>query len=193
MSKKAEEFFDIPQVQKIGIYAIRNKSNNKYYIGSSVNVYNRMLTHARSILRYGGINIHMAKDLKKKDYKNLEFIVLKTFEDGVITDRKLRDKEWKMILKYQSHISGYNKAGTHGNGCFSEEQLLYCPVVKVSKKKETKKEAKKENCDRISATLPKGTTDRIKALGLTVNGFINDLVLAELERLERDKSSEPPF
>ena len=51
MSKKAEEFFDIPQVQKIGIYAIRNKSNNKYYIGSSVNVYNRMLTHARPILR----------------------------------------------------------------------------------------------------------------------------------------------
>ena len=194
MSKKAEEFFDIPQVQKIGIYAIRNKSNNKYYIGSSVNVYNRMLTHARSILRYGGINIHMAKDLKKKDYKNLEFIVLKTFEDGVITDRKLRDKEWKMILKYQSHISGYNKAGTHGNGYFSEEQLLYCPVVKVSKKKEAKKEARKaQNYDRVSATLPKGTTERIKALGLSINGFINDLVLAELERLDRDKSSDPPF
>ena len=98
-----------------------------------------------------------------------------------------------MILKYQSHITGYNKEGTHGNGCFSEEQLLYCPVVKVSKKKETKKEAKKENCDRISAILPKGTTERIKALGLSINGFINDLVLAELERLERDKSSEPPF
>ena len=27
MSKKAEEFFNIPQVQKIGIYAIRNRSN----------------------------------------------------------------------------------------------------------------------------------------------------------------------
>lgn len=190
MSKKAEEFFDIPQVQKIGIYAIRNKSNNKCYIGSSVNVYNRMLTHARSILRYGGINIHMAKDLKKKDYKNLEFIVLKTFEDGVITDRKLRDKEWKMILKYQSHISGYNKAGTHGNGYFSEEQLLYCPVVKVREKKEARKA---QNYDRVSATLPKGTTERIKALGLSINGFINDLVLAELERLENGKSSEPPF
>ena len=47
--------------------------------------------------------------------------------------------------------------------------------------------------DRVSATLPKGTTERIKALGLSINGFINDLVLAELERLERDKTSEPPF
>ena len=38
--------------------------------------------------------------------------------------------------------------------------------------------------DRVSATLPKGTTERIKALGLSVNGLINKLVLAELERLE---------
>ena len=38
--------------------------------------------------------------------------------------------------------------------------------------------------DRVSATLTKGTTERIKALGLSVNGLINKLVLAELERLE---------
>lgn len=68
MSKKAEEFFDIPKVQKIGIYAIRNKSNNKYYIGSSVNVYNRMLTHAMSILRYGGISIHIYQAITKQEH-----------------------------------------------------------------------------------------------------------------------------
>lgn len=58
-------------------------------------------------------------------------------------------------------------------------------------KKQNEEIAKKY--DRVSATLPKGTTERIKALGLSVNGLINKLVLAELERLERDKSSEPPF
>ena len=51
----------------------------------------------------------------------------------------------------------------------------------------------KGNYDRVSATLPKGTTERIKALGLTVNGLINDLVLTELERLENSKASDPPF
>ena len=62
-----------------------------------------------------------------------------------------------------------------------------------------KKRYKKQNeaiankDDRVSATLPKGTTERIKALGLTVNGLINDLVLAELDRLERGRTSEPPF
>lgn len=45
-------------------------------------------------------------------------------------------------------------------------------------------EAIRKKYDRVSATLPKGTTDRIKALGLTVNKLINDLVLAELDRLE---------
>lgn len=51
----------------------------------------------------------------------------------------------------------------------------------------------KGNYDRVSATLPKGTTERIKALGLSVNGLINSLVLAELERLENGKTSDPPF
>ena len=183
MAKKAEKVFSIPQVQKIGIYAIHNKANGKFYIGSSVNVYNRMLTHARSILRNGGINIHMAKDLKKKDYKNLEFIVLKTYDNGTITDAQLRNEEWETIKKYDSFENGYNKAWTHGNGVFKENEFLECKPVKTSG----------GNHDRVSATLPKGTTERIKALGLSVNGLINKLVLAELERLESNKLSEPPF
>lgn len=46
----------------------------------------------------------------------------------------------------------------------------------------------REEYDRISVTLPKGTKDRIKAQGFTVNGYINELVLADLERLERKNS-----
>lgn len=64
---------------------------------------------------------------------------------------------------------------------------------RIAKQYKRQNEYIKGNYDRISATLPKGTTERIKALGLTVNGLINDLILSELERLERDKSSEPPF
>lgn len=58
----------------------------------------------------------------------------------------------------------------------------------------------KENYDRISITLPKGTKERIQAQGLTINGFVNELVLAELERLEaqttptdNDSSTGCPF
>lgn len=38
--------------------------------------------------------------------------------------------------------------------------------------------------------FPKGTTERIKAQGKSVNGFVNDLVLAELERLEQIQKPE---
>lgn len=66
-------------------------------------------------------------------------------------------------------------------------------LEKYKKRVKYQNEAAKKNWDTVSCRLPKGTKDRIKALGLTVNGLINDLMIAELERLERGKSSEPPF
>lgn len=42
----------------------------------------------------------------------------------------------------------------------------------------------REDYDRVSAVLPKGTVERIKALGFTVNGVIKDSVLAFLEIAE---------
>ena len=60
----------------------------------------------------------------------------------------------------------------------------------------TKKAINKYNSkfDRIAVNLPIGTKERIKELtGKSCNAYISELVLAELERLERRKSSEPPF
>lgn len=42
----------------------------------------------------------------------------------------------------------------------------------------------KENYDRVSITLPKGTKDRIKATGETINAYISRIVLEDLERME---------
>ena len=53
-------------------------------------------------------------------------------------------------------------------------------------------EKAKENYDRISVMLPKGTKDRIQAQGLTINGFVNQLVLEKLDELEKNKN-ECPF
>ena len=60
----------------------------------------------------------------------------------------------------------------------------------------TKKAINKYNSkfDRIAVNLPIGTKGRIKELtGKSCNAYISELVLAELERLENGKSSEPPF
>ena len=52
----------------------------------------------------------------------------------------------------------------------------------------------KQDYDRASVTLPKGTKDRIQALGYTVNGFLNSAVLAEPESVHGFPlpSSHPP-
>lgn len=42
----------------------------------------------------------------------------------------------------------------------------------------------KENYDRISITLPKGTKERIKAKGESINGYITRLVLTDLDKSE---------
>lgn len=48
-----------------------------------------------------------------------------------------------------------------------------------------------ENYDRVSLTLPKGTKQRITSKGETVNGFINRIVLAELDRIETGVAPGP--
>lgn len=45
-------------------------------------------------------------------------------------------------------------------------------------------EAIKDNYDKVTATLPKGTVDRIRALGLSINSAINKSLLAYLDCLE---------
>lgn len=52
-------------------------------------------------------------------------------------------------------------------------------------------EKAKENYDRISVMLPKGTKDRIQAQGLTINGFVNQLVLDKLDELENNNNEYP--
>lgn len=54
----------------------------------------------------------------------------------------------------------------------------------LNKRYKKQNEAISNKYDRISATLPKGTVERIKAHGLTVNGVINDCVLKFLDSIE---------
>lgn len=54
-------------------------------------------------------------------------------------------------------------------------------TVSKAAQKATEKYAK-ENYDRILVKFPKGTKDKIKATGETVNGFINRAVSEKLEK-----------
>lgn len=60
-------------------------------------------------------------------------------------------------------------------------------IDKQKERVKTQNEKAKENWDTVSCRLPKGTKDRIKALGLSVNGFINKSVLAYLDCIEEEQ------
>ena len=62
-----------------------------------------------------------------------------------------------------------------------DQQLI---IDRQKKRVKDQNESAKERWDTVSCRLPKGTRKRIIDKGLTVNGFINSLVLKELEKLE---------
>lgn len=60
-------------------------------------------------------------------------------------------------------------------------------IDKHRKRIREQNEKAKENWETVSCRLPNGTKDRVKALGLTMNGLINSSLLSELDRLESKK------
>lgn len=182
---KIKDCFIIPEVQKIGIYAIHNNKTNKYYIGSSVNVYKRMIEHARKILKNRGLNKIMRQDIKtKKDFKNFNFIILETFENNTITDKELRKIELDYIRKYDAFKNGYNLNGTYTNGQFELNEKLICkeiPTRKATANYQSK-------FDLIQIRLPKGTKEKIKNIinPDSVNNYIVELIEKDLEQKEKN-------
>ena len=82
-----------------------------------------------------------------------------------------------------------------------EKKLKEQQEVIDSQKKRIREQNKaaKEKWDCVSCRLPSGTKDRIKALGLSVNGFLRASVEERLDRLETERKEnlasgiEPPF
>lgn len=91
---RKNHIIDVPDVEKIGVYAIYNSKTDKYYVGSSTNIKKRMCQHRCGIENLKHVNSKIMKDLKsKEDIKNFSFHVLETFENLQITDRQLRGRE----------------------------------------------------------------------------------------------------
>ena len=66
-------------------------------------------------------------------------------------------------------------------------------VETLQKRYKKQNEHIKNNYDRVSITLPKGTKERIQAKGESVNGYITRLVLADLQRKEQTADNLPDF
>jgi predicted GIY-YIG superfamily endonuclease len=89
----------------IGIYAIRNKVNNKVYIGSSVDIFRRFRKHKTELNTGKHSNIHLKRAFEIFGKDVFEFIFLEECEKEVLIQ-----KEIEYIQKYNSlnEECGYN-------------------------------------------------------------------------------------
>lgn len=95
-----------------GIYLIRNKINNKIYIGQSVNIYRRWQEHLRSAqpnkyskksLRDSNAPIHLA--MQKYKIENFEISLLEKCSKEQLNEKEIY---WIALLKSNNSSIGYN-------------------------------------------------------------------------------------
>lgn len=98
----------------IGIYGFKNKINEKWYIGQSVDINRRYNQH---------LNEKNPKEksfdyaLKNEGIENFDFIILKECDK-----EELNQYEKYYIKLYHSNIDGYNK--TKGGKCYPDKYII---------------------------------------------------------------------
>lgn len=106
---KNEEYIfpDINDIyNKSGIYKILNTYNNKIYIGSSVNLYNRLHTHANNLKRNIHKNNHLQCSWNKYGASYFIFDVIEYVQD---TNKLIeREQFWMDYFKSYDDNFGYN-------------------------------------------------------------------------------------
>ncbi|UVX32678.1 MAG: Arc-like DNA binding domain protein [Bacteriophage sp.] len=83
-----------------------------------------------------------------------------------------------MTIKHLHIIIKKNKGGLNMAELTAEEKAI--------KNREAVKKCMK-NKDRINVILPQGTLDRINSYGLKTNAFARELILAELDKMDKMK------
>lgn len=71
-----------------GIYCIENKKNHKTYVGSSKNIYQRLLKHFALLRHNKHENAHLQNAWNKYGEENFEWIVLELCNSNVLTEKE---------------------------------------------------------------------------------------------------------
>lgn len=116
----------------IGIYKFTNKSNNKVYIGQSINIEGRYKSHVNNFSNENlkDYNTKFYRALRKYGLNNFTFEIVEVLDDII----NLNERETYWIGFYNSFKSGYNSTEgghqvtpnneLHPNSKITNEQLL---------------------------------------------------------------------
>lgn len=87
----------------VGIYCIRNKINNKYYIGQSVNIKNRWKEHKYNLRHNRHVNNKLQNAWNKYGENAFEFKIIKACK------KQYLDRFEKLYMStFNTHKNGYN-------------------------------------------------------------------------------------
>lgn len=148
---------------RAGIYIIKNKINEKYYIGESLNVKKRIYQHC-----YGGDQV-LHKAIEKYGIDNFEIYV--EYFDG-ISKSALIELEESLIVKYNSlSPNGYNicSKGNDFSGCVHSDETRSKISLALKGIKRSPEEIKKSSVNRTGL---KRTKEQIQNISNSHKGLI---------------------
>ena len=113
---------------KSGIYHIKNKTNNKKYIGSAIDLKSRFRTHVYNLKN----NLHHSKHLQnawnKYGSENFEFVILECVEK-----EKLIEREQYYLDLFKSYREEYNSCPVAGSplGTKQSPETIMKKIAKI--------------------------------------------------------------
>ena len=124
-----------------GIYTILNKIDRKIYVGKSINIEKRLISHKNHLRINKHHNTHLQNAVNKYGIENFEFEVLEECEERFLVSE---ENYWINMLNTCNRKYGYNLLGgnpLNGNGRMSPESIEKTRVKKIGKKasEETKR------------------------------------------------------
>ncbi|WP_210143439.1 GIY-YIG nuclease family protein [Staphylococcus sp. GDY8P94P] len=135
----------------IGVYMIRNKKNNKKYIGSSINILGRFSNHMnRDSYRYDS---EFYRDIRSSEYTDFDFIVLEECDkDELIT----KEQYYFDLLKPE-----YNQFRPE-QCMFVHEEIRKKAIEKSNTKEKIKQRKAKYNTEKYQKMFRSMHSERMK-------------------------------
>ncbi|MGL4449901.1 MAG: GIY-YIG nuclease family protein [Sarcina sp.] len=131
-----------------GIYGILNIKTDKYYIGQTIENFNRRYLHHNWSLKNGkGVNSYIQKSFNKHGCDNFKFVILHVLKDGEDID----ELERYYISLYQTYNiqSGGQDRTNHGNPLSEEHKRK---IGEANKIRNTGKKASESTKKKMSET-----------------------------------------
>lgn len=119
---------------KSGIYIIKNKINNKIYVGYATNITSRISSHKKELRNNRHKNPHLQNAYNEYGEENFDFNTIENCSGQLLC---AREHYWAVLLNTHDRNYGYNEKPTDPNGVstkHSEETRKKLSIANTGKK-----------------------------------------------------------